>query len=59
MAKVFISFLGTGNPNVKADQPGYDVLTYRFENNEQAYTSRFAQRAIIEKHGSPVLSAFA
>lgn len=51
MAKVFISFLGTGNPNVKADQPGYDVLTYRFENNEQAYTSRFAQRAIIEKHG--------
>jgi hypothetical protein len=32
MAKVFISFLGTGNPNAKADQPGYDVLDYRFEN---------------------------
>ena len=51
MAKVFISFLGTGNPSVKADQPGYDVLTYRFENDERIYTSMFAQRAIIEKHG--------
>ncbi len=30
MAKVFISFLGTGNPNAKADQPGYDVLAYRY-----------------------------
>lgn len=50
MAKVFISFLGTGNPNAKPDQPGYDVLTYRFENDEHTYTSMFAQRAIIEKH---------
>jgi CRISPR-associated protein, TM1812 family len=50
MAKVFISFLGTGNPNAKADQPGYDVLTYRFEHDERIYTSMFAQRAIIEKH---------
>lgn len=50
MAKVFISFLGTGNPNAKADQPGYDVLDYRFENNDRIYTSMFAQRAIIEKH---------
>lgn len=50
MAKVFISFLGTGNPNTKADQPGYDVLDYRFENDDRIYTSMFAQRAIIEKH---------
>lgn len=50
MAKIFISFLGTGSPNAKADQPGYDVLNYRFENDERIYTSMFAQRAIIEKH---------
>lgn len=50
MAKVFISFLGTGNPNAKPDQPGYDVLTYRFENDENSYISMFAQCAIIEKH---------
>lgn len=50
MAKVFISFLGTGNPNAKIDQPGYDVLSYRFENDDRTYTTMFDQRAIIEKH---------
>ena len=50
MAKVFISFLGTGNPNAKPDQPGYDILSYRFENDEHVYRSMFAQRAILEKH---------
>lgn len=50
MAKIFISFLGTGNPNTKVNQPGYDVLNYRFENDDRIYTSMFAQRAIIEKH---------
>lgn len=51
MAKIFISFLGTGSPHAKADEPGYDVLNYRFEGEQEGYVTRFAQRAIIEKHG--------
>lgn len=52
MSKVFISFLGTGNPNTRVDEPGYDILTYRFEGVSESYRSMFAQRAIIEKHGA-------
>lgn len=52
MAKIFISFLGIGNLYAKPDQPGYDILTYRFENDPKEYRTLFAQRAIIEKHGA-------
>jgi CRISPR-associated Csx2 family protein len=52
MSKIFISFLGTGNPNTAADQPGYDSLSYTFEGDTTQYVSRFAQRAIVEKHGA-------
>lgn len=52
MAKVFISFLGIGNLNAKQGEPGYDELTYRFEENAREYKTMFAQRAIIEKHGA-------
>jgi len=51
MSKIFISFLGTGAPSAKANEPGYDSLTYRFEGDDAPYISRFAQRAIIESHG--------
>jgi len=47
MSKIFISFLGTGAP---AAVPGYQEVSYCFEESEMLYTSRFAQRAIIEKH---------
>lgn len=51
MSKIFISFLGTGAPSAKANELGYDSLTYRFEGDDAPYISRFAQRAIIESHG--------
>lgn len=51
MSKVFISFLGTGNPNAAPDKPGYDVLSYTFEGDSTPHVSMFAQRAILEKHG--------
>lgn len=52
MSKIFISFLGTGAQNTKEGEPGYNSLTYHFENDETPYISHFAQRTIIEKHGA-------
>jgi CRISPR-associated Csx2 family protein len=44
MRRIFISFVGTGNPT---KTPGYDTLAYRWMDGKEL-TTRFAQRAIIE-----------
>ncbi|HPE62455.1 MAG TPA: TIGR02221 family CRISPR-associated protein, partial [Thiolinea sp.] len=51
MAKVFISFLGVGLGNPNASNSGYDEVIYRFEDGSASASTRFAQRAILEKEG--------
>lgn len=51
MAKIFISFLGTGVGDPSLPTPGYHEVLYRFEDGNPSHLTRFAQRAIIEKHG--------
>jgi len=50
MAKVFISFLGTGMGDPDSPEPGYNQVVYQFEDGSPSQQTRFAQRAIIEKH---------
>ncbi|MFZ1570978.1 MAG: TIGR02221 family CRISPR-associated protein [Thiolinea sp.] len=52
MAKIFISFLGTGMGDPDSVTPGYNEVIYLFEDGTPSQMTRFAQRAIIEKHGA-------
>lgn len=52
MAKIFISFLGTGMGDPDLVTPGYNEVIYLFEDGTPSQMTRFAQRAIIEKHGA-------
>lgn len=49
MAKIFISFLGTGIGDPDSSTPGYNDVIYKFEDGTFSEKTRFAQRAIIEK----------
>lgn len=49
MAKIFISFLGTGVGDPDSSTPGYNEVIYKFEDGTFSEKTRFAQRAIIEK----------
>ncbi len=56
MAKVFISFLGTGGGNPESSTPGYNAVSYHFDGSKTTET-RFAQRSILEKHGIETFDA--
>lgn len=56
MAKVFISFLGTGMGDPEAPTPGYNAVSYHFDGGKTTKT-RFAQRSILEKHGIETFDA--